>query len=91
MNIVAHKEFKGVGYLCTFVSESEKQFSETKPTSFENTGGIHFQIQDSLELFEINEVPTSSFPKKLCILYFGGSIENILSDAGVDSTRWIIR
>ena len=96
INIIAHKDFKRIGYKCSSEREtsSGKQFSEAIATSFEQTGEIQmFEIPDALGIFEMAESDeeNSNFPKKLCIQYFGGSIEKILFDAGVDSSRWIIR
>jgi hypothetical protein len=94
VNIIAHKDFKGVGYKCVSERESGKQFSEAMATSFEQTGVVQlFEIPDALDINEMTEYDeeNSSFPKKLCNQYFGGSIEKILSDAEVDSSRWIIR
>ncbi|CBY24995.1 unnamed protein product [Oikopleura dioica] len=91
-NIITHKDFKGIGYKCLSKGESEKQFSESIATSFEQIGDIQmFEIPEALDFFGMIDVENSAFPKKLCIQYFGGSIEKILSDAEVDSSRWIIR
>ena len=98
-NIIVTKEFKGVGYRCFSETESEKQFSEAQSASFEHVPEmLFFEIEDTfddIEFVKVEEAPStskaSSFPKKLCIQYFGGSIENILAEVGVDPSRWIIR
>ena len=98
-NIIVTKEFKGVGYRCSTENESGKQFSEAPSSSFEETPQmLFFQIEDTfddIDFIKVEELPStpevSLFPKKLCIQYFGGSIEKILSEVGVDSSRWIIR
>ncbi|CAG5098760.1 Oidioi.mRNA.OKI2018_I69.XSR.g15951.t1.cds [Oikopleura dioica] len=98
-NIIVTKEFKGVGYRCFSENESEKQFSEAQIASFEHAPEmLFFEIEDTfddIEFFKVEEAlstsKASSFPKKLCIQYFGGSIEKILAEVGVDPSRWIIR